>query len=425
MGHRFLIVAFATIFLAAACDGSDRSGAPSIGGSGGPGGLPVETEDVFDPASISGDVTLAQWESSPAEETALMGAIDAFSAAYPNIKVKQTTVAGDYRAQMVKKFGASDLPDLFYVHGEDAPDWMSEGYLQSLDDYITRQGFDTGSFFPDYLSIFQQDGSTYGLPKDGDTIAMAVNTNLVPSPPTTMGELVQVATSLKGNSEVQAPMCLNPALDRGLAFIYAQGGSLLSDDGSTATIDSAESKAAVQWYLDLFRNGLGVVAPKGESCVGMLGKGRVAIVFEGGGLKAAMDGNPGVIWEFAEMPTGSSGQKVTINSTSAYGIGVDSKNKDQAWVLMQYLTGPEGMAKWTAAGIAAPSRSDVPAPAGFEAIVAGAAYARPGSGFMAGYADVEKAFRDAFQKQVTIRTYDAGPVVEATKAKIDEVLASQ
>jgi multiple sugar transport system substrate-binding protein len=424
MRQRFLTLTFATMFIAAACGGGTSSGAPSTASTGG-SAPPAESENAFDPASISGDVTLGQWESSPQEGTALKGAIDAFSTAYPNIKVNQTTIPGDYRAAMVTKFGASDPPDLFYINAEYAPEWMSEGFLEPLDDYISRQGFDTSKFFPDYLSIFQSDGTTYGLPKDGNTIAMAVNTDLVPTPPTTLDELVQVATSLKGNSKVKAPMCLNPALDRGLAFIYAQGGSLLSDDGSAATIDSAESKTAVQWYMDLFKNGLGQTNTQlGDGwCGEALGKGDVAIAFEGGWLKGAMDAFPDIKWKFVEMPTGSSGQKVTINYTAAYGIGVDSKNKDQAWVLMQYLTGPEGMAKWTSGGIAVPSRSDVAVPEGFEVIVAGAAYAKPGSGFMPGYPDVQKAFGDAFLKQVTDKTYDAGPVVDATKAKITEVLA--
>jgi len=424
MRQRFLTFSFAVMFIAAACGGGGQSGPPASGGGVGTGEPPT-SENAFDPNSISGEVTLGQWESSPAEGEALKAAVDAFSAAYPNIKVTQTTIPGDYRAAMITKFGASDVPDLFYVNAEYAPEWMSEGFLQPLDDYIQRQGFDTSTFFPDYLSIFQQDGTTYGLPKDGNTIAMAINTDLVPTPPKTMDELVQVATSLKGKSGLKAPMCLNPSLDRGLAFLYAQGGSLLSDDGTTATIDSAESKAAVQWYMDLFKAGLGQTNTQlGDGwCGEALGKGDVAIAFEGGWLKGAMDAFPDIKWQFAEMPVGSSGAPVTINYTAAYGIGVDSVNKDQAWVLMQYLTGPEGMAKWTEGGIAVPSRSDVAVPAGFEVIVKGADYAKPGSGFMPGYPSVLKAFGDAFLKQVTDQTYDAGPVVDATKAAITQALS--
>jgi len=83
------------------------------------------------------------------------------------------------------------------------------------------------------------------------------------------------------------------------------------------------------------------------------------------------------------------------------------------------------MAKWTEGGIAVPSRSDVAVPKGFEVIVDGGAYAKPGSGFMPGYPSVLKAFGDAFLKQVTDKTYDAGPVVDATKAAITTALGAQ
>jgi multiple sugar transport system substrate-binding protein len=243
-----------------------------------------------------------------------------------------------------------------------------------------------------------------------------------------MDELVTAADALKGKGgNLKAPMCLPPALDRGLAFIYAQGGSLLNADNSASAIDSAASKAAVQWYLDLFKNGQ-AMTPKqlGDGwCGEALGKGHVAFAFEGGWLKGALDKDfPTTKWAFAEMPSGSAG-KATISYTAAYAINPDSTNKDAAWVVLQYLTGPEGMAKWTAGGIAIPSRSDTPAPAGFEVIVAGGAYAKPGSGFMSGYGgadSVQTVFQNAFEKELTDKTYNAEPVVTATKAKIDAIL---
>jgi hypothetical protein len=42
---------------------------------------------------------------------------------------------------------------------------------------------------------------------------------------------------------------------------------------------------------------------------------------------------------------------------------------------------------------------------------------------MPGYSDVLKAFGDAFLKEITDKTYGVDPVVAATKAKIEEVLA--
>jgi multiple sugar transport system substrate-binding protein len=429
MRQRFLILGAAMALAFAACTG-DGGGTPGPTGAAPTGAAPTGEAPTggtgFDPSSISGDITLGAWESSPAEGDALEAALEAFAAAFPNITVDQETVAGDYRAQMVNRFSAREVPDIFYVNAEYAPEWIEEGFLLPLDDYISQQGFDTGTFYEGYANIFKgEDGMTYGLPKDGNTIAMAYNTDLVPNAPATLEELLTVADGLKGQGSLKAPMCLNPALDRGLAFLYAQGGSLLTDDNSAAAIDSAESVAAVQWYLDLFKNGLGQTNTQlGDGwCGEALGKGDVAIAFEGGWLFGYMrDTYPDINWAFAEMPTGSSGEKATITYTAAYSIGVDSESQDAAWVLLQYLTGPEGMQKWTEGGIAVPSRSDVPAPDGFDVILAGAEYARPGSGFMVGYPDVQKAFADAFAKEITDQTYSADAVVAATKAAIDQAL---
>ena len=317
--------------------------------------------------------------------------------------------------------------DVFYVDAGYAQQWIDQGYLAPLDDYIAKTNFDTSQFFPGYADIFKgKDGKVYGLPKDGNTIAMAYNTALVPTPPKTMDELVTLAQSLKGKDGLKAPLCLSQGLDRGLAFLYAQGGSLLSDDGRTEQIDTPASKAAVQWYMDLFKNGLGMSAADigDDWCGTSLGKQHAAIIFEGGWLDPAMSSTyPDVKYAWAPMPTGTSGSPVTISYTVSYSIGADSKDKDQGWVLLSYLTGKQGMTDWTAGGVALPSRKDVPTPTGKEVLADGSAYAKPGSGFMPGYNDVQKAFQDAFLNQVQKKTFDASPVVEATKAAIDKALA--
>ena len=79
------------------------------------------------------------------------------------------------------------------------------------------------------------------------------------------------------------------------------------------------------------------------------------------------------------------------------------------------------MEKWTEGGVALPSRKDVPIPAGQGRARQGQPSTRgPAPGFMPGYVDVQKAFQDAFTAQIQGKTYDAGPVVAATKAAIDE-----
>jgi multiple sugar transport system substrate-binding protein len=398
---------------------AESSAAASPGESAATGG--------WDPSAITGTAILSGWRSSPEEGEALTQALLGFPAQYPNIQVDYQPIAGDYRTVMITKISSGEVPDLFYVNAEYAPEWINEGFLLPLDDYIAKSGFDTTQFFDGYLSTFKgKDGKIYGFPKDGNTIAMAYNSALVTSPPTSMDDLVSQAQAVKGTSDLGAPICLNPGLDRGLAFLYAQGGELLNADGTASAIDTDASKTAVQWYLDLFKNGLGMTAADLGSgwCGEALGKKQVAFAFEGGWLDPFMTSTyPDVKYAWGEMPTGSSGSPVTISYTVSYSIGADSVDKDQAFVLLTYLAGKDGMTKWTAGGVALPSRKDVPVPAGKDVLAAGSAYARPGSGFMPGYVDVQKAFQDAFTAEIQNKTYDAAPVVAATKAAIDKALS--
>ncbi|HEV8404039.1 MAG TPA: extracellular solute-binding protein [Candidatus Limnocylindrales bacterium] len=442
MRAKFLMLVVATVLVFAACSSGSTSPAPSSGGGGGsspgatepatsPGGSAAPSgsaaSGTLDPASVSGSVVISGWRSSPEEGEALTQTLLGFPAVYPNIHVDYQPIAGDYPTVMVTKISSHEPPDLFYVNADYTPEWIAQGFLLPLDDYIAKLGIDTSQFFDGYLSIFKgKDGKIYGLPKDGNTIALASNTDIVATAPTTMDQLVTTAQGLVGKNGLKAPMCLNPSLDRGLAFIYAQGGSLLNADKTAEAIDTDASKAAVQWYLDLFKNGLGMTAAQlGDGwCGDALGKGHVAMIFEGGWLDPAMVGTyPKVKYAWSEMPTGSSGKPVTLSFTVSYSIGTDSANKDQAAVLLDYLTGKEGMTTWTEGGVALPSRKDVAAPAGKDVLVKGSDYAQPGSGFMPGYVDVQKAFQDAFTAQVTKKTYDAGPVVTATAAAITKALA--
>ena len=79
-------------------------------------------------------------------------------------------------------------------------------------------------------------------------------------PPTTWDELKTAAEKLTAGGK-QA-FCLNHSLDRALAFVYQEGGSLLSEDKTENTIDSPEVKNALQTYLGFFKNGQG--CPRGR-----------------------------------------------------------------------------------------------------------------------------------------------------------------
>ena len=108
----------------------------------------------------------------------------------------------------------------------------------------------------------------------------------------------------------------------------------------------------------------------------------------------------------AELPAGPAG-KVTMGFTVSYSINAKTKVPAAAWELVNYLTGPEGMARWTDLGLAMPSR-----PALAEAWIAtyperepylaGGAYARPwqlGPGGQAFFQDANGILEAVFAGQ--------------------------
>lgn len=418
MRNRWLALAAASILVLSACS---QGASPTPGGGSPTGGSPAATGAT----GASGTAVLSGWQATGDEGIALTQALLAAQNALPDVQIDYQPVAGDYRTVMITKFASTEVPDALYVNAEYAPEWIREGFLAPLDDYIAKAGVDTSKFYPGYLDTFKgTDGKIYGLPKDGNTLAMGYNTDIVTTIPTTLDELVSTATALKGQQGLTAPMCFNAGLDRGLAFIYAQGGSLLTGDGTAAAIDSAESKAAVQWYLDQFKNGLAMTASDlGSSwCGEALGKKQVAIIFEGGWLDPFMKSTyPDTKYAWAEVPEGSAG-RATLAYTVSYSIPADAANKDAGWELIKYLTGPEGMNEWTKGGVALPSRTDVATPEGKDILAKGSEYAKPGSGFMPGYTDVQKAFQDAMTLEIKNKTYLADPVIAATKAAVDKAL---
>jgi multiple sugar transport system substrate-binding protein len=380
-------------------------------------------------AGISGEVKISGWQSTGAEGEALTQTLCAAQKALPNLQITYQPIVGDYQAVMAGNIAAHDVPDLFYVNADYAAEWIDQGFLLPLDDYISKSAFDTSQFFDGYASIFKsKDGKWFGFPKDGNTIGLASNSDLVKAAPKTLDELTTMATALKGKGSLTAPLCLNASLDRALAFIDAQGGSLLNADGTAAAIDSDASRKAVQWYMDLFKQGLGKTASDmgDDWCGKSLATGHAGMIFEGGWLDPFMTSTyPDVKYAWAPVPTGSSGKPVTLSFTVSYSIGADAQKPDQAFALLTYLAGPQGMATWTQGGVALPSRKDVPTPQGKDVLTAESPNAKPGSGFMAGYTAVQKAFSDAFTHEIQQKTYDAGPVVSATKAAIDKALSGQ
>ena len=317
------------------------------------------------PVSAQEDATvrLTGWTSSPAEQTLFEQVLADFRTANPTIDLKYEPITGDFTTKLQTDMAAGTVADVFYVDSLFAPDLMASGQLLALDDMMAADGVNAADFYPGLISSFQLQGATYGLPKDFSTLAMvwdkaAFEAAGIENPPTNWDELKAAGQALLDSTG--APGIIIPAdIARELAFHYAAGASVFNEDGSAIVFDSPEGAEALDFYYGLYRDGLAATpADAGAQWPGdALAKGLGALVFEGNWVFPFLQENaPDLDFGIAELPAGPA-KEMTLAFTVSFSIYSGTKVPDAAWTLVNYLTGPEGMGKWTSLGLAMPSRT--------------------------------------------------------------------
>jgi multiple sugar transport system substrate-binding protein len=357
-------------------------------------------------------VRLTGAPSSPEESRLLEQVLQDFEAKFLDITVLWEPVTQQYAEKLQTDLAAGTAADVFYVDSLLAPDLAARGVLLPLDEPMAGAGVRAEDFYAGLIEAFQWQDKTYGLPKDWSSLAMVYDPQAfdgagIVAPPTTWDELRSVAQALF-DATGQAPIILPPDFARFIVFLYQAGGAVIGDDGSVA-IDSPETRQALDFYYGLYKDGLAATpADVGAQWPGdAFAKDLGVIVFEGNWMFPFLAASaPDKRFLIAELPAGPAG-KVTMGFTVSYSINAKATVPESAWELVNYLTGPEGMARWTDLGLAMPSR-----PALAEAWIAtyperepylaGGAYARPwqlGPGGQAFFQDANAILEAVFAGQ--------------------------
>jgi multiple sugar transport system substrate-binding protein len=311
-------------------------------------------------------ITLTTSFASPEERAAYEALVAQFESLFPNIDVDYQPVPSDYDTKLQADLAAGNAADVFALTDILAPDLMSRGVLQPIDDLLAQSGVATSDFYPGLIANFQYNGQTFGLPKDFSTLAMvwdpvATEAAGIAAAPASWDELRAAGQALADAG--QPPIVVGPQFDRYLAFHFAAGATVISEDGSAIEINSEAAAQALEFFYGLYRDGISQSpADVGASWAGdAFTKGLGSIVFEGpwmfGALQSAA---PDKEFQVSEMPAGPAG-KSTLAFTVAYCLNAqtfadDPARGQAAWELVNYLTGPEGMAAWTKAAVLMPSR---------------------------------------------------------------------
>ncbi|GAP97496.1 ABC transporter substrate-binding protein [Leptolyngbya sp. NIES-2104] len=314
------------------------------------------------------EITLSGWQANPNEGKLLDQTIREFEAKNPTIKVKREVINSQYMDVIRTRLIGEVAPDVFYLEAFEAPTLMKFGVLEPLNSYI-KPDFKLNDFEPNLLNAFKRDGKVYGIPKDFSTLALFYNSTAlknagITQPPRTWDELRTAAkklTSDKNGKIDRYGMGVVPELPRQTFMIKAFGGQLV-DPNNYAAFASPEGLKGLELVIDQYRRDRTAAQASdvgANSNSEAFGQGRVAMTLDGAwAIPYLKETFPKLKFQTAEVPKINDRQG-TMLYTVAYVMNRQSKQKDAAWKLIQYLTDEAGMKRWANQGVALPSRRSV------------------------------------------------------------------
>jgi multiple sugar transport system substrate-binding protein len=333
-------------------------------------------------------VKLSGWTGNPLEQTLLKQVIQDFERQQSQIKVKYEAIADQYMDVIKTRLVGEAAPDVFYLDALEAPFLMGQNVLEPLDKYINPK-FDITDIEPNLLNNFTYQNHIYGLPKDYSTLALFYNKQAftqigLTNPPTTWEQLRTYAKQLTGKLNKYGFGEI-PELARQAYKITAFGGEIIDKNGY-ATFANDPGLQGLELVINQYQKDRSSAQ---KSDVGtnsgseMFGQNKVAMVIEGNwAIPYLQETFPKLEFATAEIPK-INHQKSTMVFTVAYVMNKQTQHKLAAWKLISYLTGKEGMKKWTSKGFALPARKSVAQQLGYDqdplraSLVAGVNYATP------------------------------------------------
>ncbi|MBD2694747.1 extracellular solute-binding protein [Anabaena catenula] len=339
-------------------------------------------------SKLSVTIKLSGWGGSPIEQKLLKQVLQDFEIKHPHIKVKYEVISDQYMDVIKTRLIGEAAPDVFYLDALEAPFLMSQNVLEPLDTYIQPE-FDLADFEDNLLNSFKYQNHIYGFPKDYSTLVLfynkkAFNNVGLKSPPTTWDELRRYSQKLTGKLN-QYGFGESPELARQGYKIPAYGGKIVDKNGYAAFVNEAGLKG-LNLVIDQYQKDRTSVLKSdvgASSGSDMFGQGKVSMVIEGNwAIPYLQETFPQIDFATAEVPK-INNKKGTMVYTVAYVMNKQTKHKKAAWELISYLTGKEGMEKWTGTGFALPTRKSVAEKLGYDkdplrsALVAGVDYATP------------------------------------------------
>ena len=324
-------------------------------------------------ASTTGDVTLRYTLWVDAQLPAYQKCADGFHAKHPKVTVKLSQTAwGQYWQNLTTQLVSGTAPDVFTDSVAYYPEYSKNGQILDIEPYVKRDRVDLGRYRAGLPELWVRDGKRFGLPKDWDTIALIVNTDLLAEAgvdpatlsnlswnPTDGGEFERLVARLTvdadGRRGDQPGFDRSRVKTRGLVVDLAAGamgqtswGNFAVSNGFTFTdknpfgtkyqYDDRRFVDTIAWFNGL--QGKGFIGRYDQrSSLGtdaVLESGSAAIGITGSWMAKTYLASTKRKYAFVPLPVGPAGRKSAINGLSD-AIYAGTKHKEEAWEWVKYL----------------------------------------------------------------------------------------
>lgn len=226
----------------------------------------------------TGGISISFWNGLTGSDGVTMNEMLAqFVAENPNYSVTSEIIPWNtLYTKLQAAFVAGNPPDVFLLHASEVPQFASYGVLKDLSGWYTSNG----GWFPDddisdiTMQGMMYDGVIYGIPLDNHGRGLWINVDLFEAagldpnmdPPTTYEGWVELFQKLtldaNGNNAASPDFDPENVVQWGygvgewprvnfLSVLAQHGGSLVSEDGTTVTVNSEAGITALQQTYDL------------------------------------------------------------------------------------------------------------------------------------------------------------------------------
>ncbi len=285
--------------------------------------------------------------------------IDQFEATHPNIKI-EPIVSGynDYHSKLMTMIAGGMAPDVMRIDSYNFSDFMALGAIQSLDDYIESTNLDLDIYPVAAIREATIDGKVYALPWGTAPLYMLLNLNAfekagieLPSMDWTVDDFIKIVKEFKDSGADCYGYSSEMNITYLLSYIWANGGSLFTEDKNTFTLDQPEAYEAIQTIADLYQDGYlpkDTLSVDAETLTRWFTNGSLAMRPGSAGDLLSTQNVEGSKVEAWTMPGGMI-KNTTVYKSNEICMSKDSKVKDATWEFMKYLRGNEGEKLYIAA----------------------------------------------------------------------------